>query len=210
MLAIALPSGRMLDDCVKLFESASMYFPKEILESRRLSGRSGNLNFLVCKPKDVPIYVEYGTADIGVVGKDILLEENPRVYELYDLGIGKCKIVVAIPNEAKPEELFSKDDIVRIATKYPKITRDFFNKRGISIEILNLSGSIELAPVTGIADVIVDIVSTGRTLRENNLKVWEEIAISSARLIANRASLHIKAEEIKSVLRRLKEARQPL
>lgn len=207
MLAIALPSGRMLEECVKLFESSGIYFPTEILESRKLSGTSGNLKFFICKPKDVPIYVEYGTADIGVVGKDILLEERPQVYELYDLGIGRCRIVVAIPDTARPEELFFKGDIIRVATKYPRIAREFFNRKGISIEILNLSGSIELAPVTGIADVIVDIVSTGRTLRENNLKVWEEITTSSARLIANRASLHIKAEEIKEILHSLKEAK---
>lgn len=210
MLAIAIPSGRLMDDCVKLFEASGIYFPKEILESRKLSGISENLKFLVCKPKDVPTYVEYGTADIGVVGKDVLLEESPQVYELHDLGIGRCKIVVAIPNDAKPEELFFKGDIIRVATKYPKIAREFFNKKGISIEILNLSGSIELAPVTGIADVIVDIVSTGRTLRENNLKVWEEITTSSARLIANRASLHIKVGEIKDILQRLKGVKPPL
>ncbi|HRR91362.1 MAG TPA: ATP phosphoribosyltransferase, partial [bacterium] len=163
-----------------------------------------NKKFLICKPKDVPVYVEYGTADIGMVGKDILLEENPQVYELYDLGIGRCRIVVAIPNSLEPEEIFFRGDIIRVATKYPRIARDFFNKRGISIEILNLSGSIELAPVTGIADVIVDIVSTGRTLKENNLRIWEEIAYSSARLIANRASLHIKADEIEDLLNKLK------
>ncbi|HOK29955.1 MAG TPA: ATP phosphoribosyltransferase [bacterium] len=204
MLAIALPSGRLMEECVKLLENSGISFPKEILESRRLSGIIDNKKFLICKPKDVPIYVEYGTADIGMVGKDILLEENTQVYELYDLGIGRCRIVVAIPNSLEPEEIFFRGDIIRVATKYPRIARDFFNKRGISIEILNLSGSIELAPVTGIADVIVDIVSTGRTLKENNLRVWEEIAYSSARLIANRASLHIKADEIEDLLNKLK------
>ncbi|HOL54304.1 MAG: ATP phosphoribosyltransferase [Dictyoglomi bacterium] len=204
MLAIALPSGRLMEECVKLLENSGISFPKEILESRRLSGIIDNKKFLICKPKDVPIYVEYGTADIGMVGKDILLEENTQVYELYDLGIGRCRIVVAIPNSLEPEEIFFRGDIIRVATKYPRIARDFFNKRGISIEILNLSGSIELAPVTGIADVIVDIVSTGRTLKENNLRIWEEIAYSSARLIANRASLHIKADEIEDLLNKLK------
>lgn len=204
MLAIALPSGRLMEECVKLLENSGISFPKEILESRRLSGIIDNKKFLICKPKDVPIYVEYGTADIGMVGKDILLEENIQVYELYDLGIGRCRIVVAIPNSLEPEEIFFRGDIIRVATKYPRIARDFFNRRGISIEILNLSGSIELAPVTGIADVIVDIVSTGRTLKENNLRVWEEIAYSSARLIANRASLHIKADEIEDLLNKLK------
>ncbi|HRU31888.1 MAG TPA: ATP phosphoribosyltransferase [bacterium] len=204
MLAIALPSGRLMEECVKLLENSGVSFPKEILESRRLSGIIDNKKFLICKPKDVPIYVEYGTADIGMVGKDILLEENTQVYELYDLGIGRCRIVVAIPNSLEPEEIFFRGDIIRVATKYPRIARDFFNKRGISIEILNLSGSIELAPVTGIADVIVDIVSTGRTLKENNLRIWEEIAYSSARLIANRASLHIKADEIEDLLNKLK------
>ncbi|HHV81424.1 MAG TPA: ATP phosphoribosyltransferase [bacterium] len=204
MLAIALPSGRLMEECVKLLENSGISFPKEILESRRLSGIIDNKKFLICKPKDVPIYVEYGTADIGMVGKDILLEENTQVYELYDLGIGRCRIVVAIPNSLEPEEIFFRGDIIRVATKYPRIARDFFNRRGISIEILNLSGSIELAPVTGIADVIVDIVSTGRTLKENNLRVWEEIAYSSARLIANRASLHIKADEIEDLLNKLK------
>lgn len=204
MLAIALPSGRLIEECVKLLEDSGISFPKEILESRRLSGISGDKKFLICKPKDVPIYVEYGTADIGIVGKDVLLEENPQVYELHDLGIGKCKIVVAIPNNLEPEDLLYSGEIIRVATKYPRIAKDFFNKKGISIEILNLSGSIELAPVTGIADIIVDIVSTGRTLRENNLKIWEEISSSSARLIANRASLHIKANEIEELINKLK------
>lgn len=204
MLAIALPSGRLLEECAKFFEDSGIYFPKEILSSRKLSGVSDDKKFLICKPKDVPIYVEYGTADIGIVGKDILLEENPQVYELYDLGIGRCKIVTAIPNNLEPEEMLNRGDIIRVATKYPRITRDFFNKKGVSIEILHLSGSIELAPVTGIADIIVDIVSTGRTLKENNLKIWEEIHTSSARLIANRASLHIKAREIEEVLNKLR------
>jgi len=206
MLAIALPSGRLMEECVKLLENSGVSFPKEILESRRLSGIIDNKKFLICKPKDVPVYVEYGTADIGMVGKDILLEENPQVYELYDLGIGRCRIIVAIPENLEPEEIFFRGDIIRVATKYPRIAREFFNRKGISIEILNLSGSIELAPVTGIADVIVDIVSTGRTLRENNLRIWEEIAYSSARLIANRASLHIKADEIEGLLNRLKKS----
>jgi len=204
MLAVVLPSGRLLEDCAKFFENTRVSFPKEILESRKLSISTKDIKFFICKPKDVPIYVEYGVADLGIVGKDILLEQSPSVYELVDLGIGRCRLVAALPAEKNSEDILSRGGILRVATKYPRITREFFSKKGISIEILYLSGSIELAPATGLADIIVDIVSTGRTLKENNLKIWEEIVPSTARLIANKASLHIKVKEIKDFLERIK------
>ncbi|MGC8717007.1 MAG: ATP phosphoribosyltransferase [bacterium] len=204
MLALVLPSGRLLEDCVRFFKGTNVSFPGEILQSRRLSFSTEDIKILVCKPKDVPIYVEYGIGDLGIIGKDILLEQSPPVYELYDLGFGRCKLVAAIPAEKRPEDVLIKEGILRVATKYPKITSEFFSKKGISIEILYLSGSIELAPTTGLADIIVDIVSTGRTLKENNLKIWEEIAPSTARLIANKASLHIKVKEIKNFLEKIR------
>lgn len=203
MLALVLPSGRLLEDCVRFFKDTNLPFPKEILQSRRLSFSTEEFKILICKPKDVPIYVEYGTADLGIIGKDVLLEQSPQVYELFDLGFGRCRLVTAIPAEKNPEDILSKGGVLRVATKYPRITREFFSKKGVSIEILYLSGSIELAPTTGLADIIVDIVSTGRTLKENNLKIWEEIAPSTARLIVNKASLHIKVKEIKDFLEKI-------
>jgi ATP phosphoribosyltransferase len=203
MLTLVLPSGRLLEDCAKFFEKTKVSFPKEILQSRKLTISTPDIKFLICKPKDVPIYVEYGIADLGIIGKDVILEQSPPVYELFDLEIGKCRLVAAIPAEKNPEDILSRGGILRVATKYPRITSEFFSKKGISIEILYLSGSIELAPTTGLADIIVDIVSTGRTLKENNLKIWEEITPSTARLIANKASLHIKVKEIKDFLEKI-------
>ena len=158
---------------------------------------------LIVRPSDVPVYVEYGAADLGVVGKDVLLEQSPDVYEPVDLGLGLCKLVVAKPNGQTPVQRLSSK--LRVATKYPTITERFFNQQGMPVELIKLYGSIELAPLVGLADRIVDLVETGQTLKANNLVEEEVIAWSSARLIVNRASLKMKHALVTDVIARIKK-----
>jgi ATP phosphoribosyltransferase len=188
-LTLALPKGRLLEPAVGLLRDLGMSAIDP--ESRKLifkdPGRG--LEILLLKPADVPAYVTYGAADLGVVGKDILLEQEPDVYEPLDLGFGFCRLVVA-----EPRELWERDDPakwswVRVATKYPRLTEQYFSSRGIQVEIVRLDGSIELAPLVGLADRIVDLVQSGETLRANGLVEVAEIARSTARVIVNRASM---------------------
>jgi len=175
-----------------------------MLFSRRLLWEEAKqgLRFMVIKPVDVPIYVEYGSADLGIVGRDILREEQRDVYEPVGLGFGRCRLVVAGPPEIKGENLHLRHSL-RVATKYPRLTREHFLKRGISVEVIALSGSVELAPQVGLADLIVDVVQTGRTLRDNNLVEIEEIMASEACLIVNRASQKLKLREIAELMERI-------
>ena len=162
------------------------------------------MRFILSKPSDVPTYVEYGAADIGVVGKDTLLEEGRQLYEVLDLGLGKCRMCVAGPAELKDklDEIPNK----RVGTKYPNITRSYFEGvKGESVEIIKLNGSVELAPLTGLAEVIVDIVESGRTLYENGLDVLETVAHISARLVVNRVSMKMKEDEIKPMIAKMKK-----
>ncbi|RME11003.1 MAG: ATP phosphoribosyltransferase, partial [Aquificota bacterium] len=170
-------------------------------EGRRLSVRVGGYEFLLVKPSDVPVYVENGVADLGVVGRDVLLEKKPDLYVLLDLGIGFCKIVVAGKEEGR--ERYLKSSYLKVATKYPRITQEFFSEKGVRCKVIPLSGSVELAPIMGLSDFIVDLVQTGRTLKENNLVVVEEITTSTAMLVCNRASYRNMREEVMEILEKL-------
>ena len=188
-LTLALPKGRLLDGALTLLRELGVDGVDE--ESRKLifTDDARSLRLLLLKPADIPAYVTYGAADLGIVGKDILAEQAPDVYEPLDLGFGFCRLVVA-----EPRELWERDDPakwswVRVATKYPRTTEAYFSERGIQVEMVRLDGSIELAPLVGLADRIVDLVQSGETLRANGLVEVAEIARSTARLIVNRASM---------------------
>lgn len=162
------------------------------------------LKFFLAKTSDVPTYVEYGAADIGVVGKDTILEEGRKLYEVIDLGLGVCRMCVAGPKEAK--QLLQSGQLIRVATKYPNIAKDYFyNRKHQTVEIIKLNGSIELAPIVGLSEVIVDIVETGSTLRENGLEVLEEICPLSARMVVNEVSMKMEHDRITHIIRDLKQ-----
>ncbi len=206
MLTIALSKGKLIEPALDLFHRAGYKSAGLSGESRRLMFVCSEIDttFLIVRPGDVPTYVEYGGADAGIVGKDVLMEQESDVYEPLDLGFGACRIsVAALREEGSRDQLSSK---IRVATKYPKITERFFNQRGIPVEIIKLYGSIELAPVVGLADRIVDLVETGSTLLANDLVEVEMIAQSTARFIVNRASLRLKHEPLMELIRRLRAA----
>lgn len=203
MISVALPKGRLGDKVYKMFARAG--YPNQEIEKegRQLvfeSSESGIRYFLV-KPSDVPMYVERGAADIGVCGSDILMEYEPDVYELLDLKTGICRMAVAA------KETFSDDcsRALKVATKFPNTARDYYSRKGRKIDVIRLNGSIELAPVLGLSDVIVDIVETGTTLRENHLKVFDTVAPISARLIANRAAFRFKRQKIEELTGKLRK-----
>ena len=206
MLTIALSKGKLIESAMTLFRRAGYQSAGMSGESRRLIFPCPEIDttFLIVRPSDVPTYVEYGGADAGIVGKDVLLEQDSDVYEPLDLGFGACRIsVAALRGEGSCDRLSSK---IRVATKYPKLTERFFNQRGIPVEIIKLYGSIELAPVVGLADRIVDLVETGSTLKAHDLIEVEVIAQSTARFIVNRASLRLKHEPLMELIRRLRAA----
>ncbi|NPA13520.1 MAG: ATP phosphoribosyltransferase [Aquificae bacterium] len=201
-ITVALPKGRLFDQTTDLFLKCGILQEKVDQNSRKLILEAGDFRFLLVRAKDVPAYVEYGVADIGVAGDDVLLERKADVYRPVDLGIGACTIMVAgLPQDR--ERYFSNPTSLRISTKYPNIARDFFRKKGIKIQLIELYGSIELAPLVGLSDFIVDIVETGRTLRENGLVVIEEIRPSSAKLITNRISYKTKGKQIGDIIEKL-------
>ena len=197
MLVIASAKGRFLEPSLELLARAGIKFEENLAESRRLIFDSidGRCRVILVKPMDAPTYVEYGAADAGIAGQDVLLESQADVLQPLDLGFGKCKIAVAAPNGTPTEDEPART-VVRVATKYPHITLEHFNAQGIAVEIIPLSGSIELAPLVNLADRIVDLVESGQTLAENGLQIVEVIAESSARLMVNRASYQTKREEI--------------
>jgi ATP phosphoribosyltransferase len=201
MLTIAISKGRLQDDTLALFSRAGIEADDSPLSSRRLliKSKDGRCSFVFVKPADVPTYVEYGVADAGVCGRDVLLESHAEVHEPLDLKLGFCRIAVAGRREVVGQD-YNLLATVRVATKYPRITADYFHQRGIPIEVIPLSGSVELAPLLGLSDRIVDLVGTGRTLRENGLEVIDVITESTARLIVNRASFHLKREEISRLI----------
>ena len=203
MLNIALPKGRLGDQVYALFSQIGCDCGALYEDDRRLVLESPekDVRYLLVKPSDVAIYVEYGAADIGVVGKDILLDGAPDVYELLDLGIGKCRVCVAGPENYVED----RSRVLRVATKFTRIAKEYYSAQNREIKIIRLNGSIELAPVLGLTDVIVDIVESGRTLRENHLKVLETIVPISARLIANRSSYLFKNALIGEITEKLKE-----
>jgi ATP phosphoribosyltransferase len=204
-LTLALPKGRLLRPALDLLRRSGFEGPPED-EGRRLllTEPSGRLRLLILKPLDVPTYVEYGAADAGIVGKDVLLEQELDVYEPLDLGFGSCRLVVA-----EPRELWERDDPakwswVRVATKYPNLTRRYFADRGIQVEVVRLDGSIELAPLAGLAERIVDLVQSGETLRANGLVEVAEIVSSTARLIVNRAAQKTAHRQIRALTEALR------
>lgn len=201
-LTIALSKGRLLAGAQALFERSALPFPAS--DTRRLVVEAGELRFLFVKDKDVPVYVEYGVADCGIAGKDVLLEATSDVYEPLDLAFGECRLVLAA-RDGVPGP--GRASTIRVATKYPHVTASFFRERGLSVEVVTLAGSVELAPGAGLADFIVDVVQTGRTLEENGLVVVEEVARSSARLVVNRASYHARHAEIRSLVATLRRFR---
>lgn len=204
-VTIALSKGKLLSPTLALFRQAG-YSGYHVQDGDRrliLEFPDHGHRVLIVRPSDVPVYVEYGAADLGVVGKDVLLEQSPDVYEPVDLGLGVCKLVVAKPNGQTPIQRLSSK--LRVATKYPNMTERFFNQQGLPVELIKLYGSIELAPLVGLADRIVDLVETGKTLKANNLVEEEIIAWSSARLIVNRASLKMKHAMVTEVLTRIKK-----
>lgn len=202
MLNIALPKGRLGNKVYEMLKSIGYECDEIQSDTRKLifvNEKSG-VKYFLAKPSDVATYVEYGAADIGVVGKDILVESEPDVYELLDLNIGKCRMAVAGRNDYV-------EDInrpIRVATKFPNVARQYYRSKNREIDIIKLSGSIEIAPVLNMSDVIVDIVETGTTLKENNLSVFEEIFQISARLIANKSSYKFKTDEIDTIVSKLR------
>ena len=201
-LTVALSKGKLLAGSEALFRRAGLPFPDG--EGRRLVVATDGLRFLFVKDMDVPTYVEYGVADCGIAGRDVLLETASDVYEPLDLGFGRCRLVLA-HRKAQPFA-YASTSTVRVATKYPRVASAFFLGRGLSAEVVKLAGSVEIAPALGLADCIVDVVETGRTLAENGLEAVEEVAASSARLIVNRASFHARREEVTRLVDTLRRA----
>jgi len=206
-LTFALAKGRLAYKTLELLEKIGITCEEmKDKDSRKLIfvNEALRLKFFLAKGSDVPTYVEYGAADIGVVGSDTILEENRRVYEVLDLGFGKCRMCVCGPASAK--ELLQHHELIRVASKYPKIAKDYFyNHKHQTVDIIKLNGSVELGPIVGLSDVIVDIVETGSTLHENGLAVLEEICSLSARMIVNQVSMKMEAQRIKELLQSLKE-----
>lgn len=201
-LTIAMPKGRIFEEAYQMLNDVGFQLPEEVEMSRKLMIEipEEKIRFILAKPVDVPVYVEYGVSDLGIAGKDVLMEHGRKVHELLDLKISQCYIATAgLPN-TKMNEIAP-----RIATKYPNIARNYYKEIGEQVEIIELNGSIELAPMIGLADRIVDIVSTGRTLKENGLVEYERIAQISSRLIANPVSYRMKSSRIQELVSRLKK-----
>ena len=201
-LTFALAKGRLAKKTLSLLEQIGITCDEmKDPDTRKLIfvNEDLKLKFFLSKATDVPTYVEYGAADIGVVGKDTILEEGRNLYEVMDLGFGKCRMCVCGPESAR--ELLKKNEIIRVASKYPVIAKDYFNNRkNQTVEIIKLNGSVELAPIVGLSEVIVDIVETGSTLRENGLTVLEEICPLSARMVVNQVSLKLENQRIRKLL----------
>ncbi len=206
-LTVALAKGRLAQKAMELFQQIGITCDEmKDKSSRRLIFVNEDLGvrFFLAKANDVPTYVEYGAADIGVVGKDTILEEGRKLYEVIDLGMGKCRMCVCGPESAR--EKLKHHELIRVATKYPNIAKDYFyNKKHQTVEIIKLNGSIELAPIVGLSEVIVDIVETGSTLRENGLTVLEEVCGLSARMVVNQVSMKRENERITKLIQDLKQ-----
>ncbi|AZO96279.1 ATP phosphoribosyltransferase [Halocella sp. SP3-1] len=207
----ALPKGRLMKQVVEILKEAGFISTgldiDEISRKLVFTDEKTGHSFLLAKPKDVPVYVEHGAADIGVTGKDVILEHGKRLYEVQDLKVGACKLVVAVPAEQGINRVEDIPDHSRVATSFPNITRHFFQKIGKQVEIIYLNGSVELAPLVDLADLIVDITSTGTTLRKNNLLPIADIAFSSSRLIVNNVSYKTKHGIIGKLIEKLNEVK---
>ena len=205
-ITFALAKGRLATKALKMLEAQGITCEEMYTDTRKLIfvNEELKLKFFLAKASDVPTYVEYGAADIGIVGKDTILEEKKDLYEVVDLGFGVCNMVVAGPPEMK--EHLAYNSSIRIATKYPNIAKDYFyNKKNQKVEIIKLNGSIELAPLVGLSEVIVDIVETGTTLKENGLVILETICPLSARMVVNRVSMKMESERINRIIKGLRE-----
>lgn len=205
-LTFALTKGRLASKTLDMFEKIGITCEEmRDKDSRKLifTNEELKLRFFLAKGPDVPTYVEYGAADIGIVGKDTILEEGRKLYEVMDLGFGACRMCVCGPESAR--EVLNNNQLIRVATKYPNIAKDYFyNKKHQTVEIIKLNGSIELAPIVGLSEVIVDIVETGSTLRENGLKVLEEVCPLSARMVVNQVSMKMEDERIRKLITELR------
>ena len=205
-LTFALGKGRLAKKTLELFEQIGITCEEmKDKDTRKLIfvNEELKLRFFLAKGPDVPTYVEYGAADMGIVGKDTILEEGRNIYEVLDLGFGKCRMCICGPENAK--ELLNHHELIRVATKYPRIAKDYFyNKKHQTVEIIKLNGSIELAPIVGLSEVICDIVETGSTLRENGLSVLEEVCPLSARMVVNQVSMKMENERITKLISDLK------
>ncbi len=204
MLTVAVAKGRVQDAAIALCTQAGIAISNDVLLSRRLAieDSAGRYRFIIVKPGDVPVYVEHGAADCGIVGRDVLLESHADVLMPLDLRLTRCRMAVA----AKNGEALGSPGMLRVATKYPRVASAHFGERGVPVEIIQLSGSVELAPLLGLADCIVDLVETGRTLKANGLHVVEEIFESTARLVVNRASYQLKSAALTGLIQALSEA----
>ena len=209
-LTFALAKGRLANKTMDMFEKLGITCDSiRDKETRKLIfvNEDLKLKFFLAKASDVPTYVEYGAADIGIVGEDTILEEGRNLYEVMDLGFGKCKMCVCGPESAR--EVLENNQLIRVATKYPNIAKDYFyNKKFQTVEIIKLNGSVELAPIVGLSEVIVDIVETGSTLRANGLTVLEEICDLSARMVVNQVSLKMEQERIRKLIYDLRKLKQ--
>lgn len=206
MITVAISRGRILEELTPLLKKAGFSINGVSSDSRKLifDYPEDGIRVLIIRPTDVPSYVEYGAADCGIVGKDTLMEEKHNLYEPMDLGIGKCNMIVAGPENF----IFPSSRMLRVATKYPRIAREHFAKKGVGTEIVKLYGSVELAPLVGLSDVIVDLSATGETLKKNKLVEIENIADITARLVVNRVSMKVKSGEIKEFIEKLKRVRE--
>jgi ATP phosphoribosyltransferase len=208
VLRVAVPKGAIFEDALRALGGAGL--PVEVLRDngRRLLYRAERTEFIVSRPSDVPVFVEHGAADVGIVGKDVLEEQRPNVMELKDLGTGRCRMILAAP-QSKAEEVrraISHAEVVRVATKFPNTARRYFESLGRQAEIIELHGSVELAPLVGLSECIVDLTATGTTLRENDLVALDEISHSTARLIANRGAYRLRHDEIAGLLDAMQES----
>ncbi|PKM90666.1 MAG: ATP phosphoribosyltransferase [Firmicutes bacterium HGW-Firmicutes-12] len=206
-LTIALPKGKLFQPTVDLLSNCGMNTQELSDKARTLvfEDVQNKVQFIVCRPTDIPIYVEHGAADLGIVGKDSIIEAGKNLYELLDLKFGQCSFVLAAPRkQLSSEGEYPWKQGLRIATKFPTLAKDYLQKKGLQAEIIKLHGNVELAPRVGLAELIVDLVSTGKTLLENDLVPLEEIVHASARLIVNRASYRLKAERINKLLFEIK------
>lgn len=207
-LTIALPKGKLFGPAVEMLGGAGLHVEELSDKARTLvfEDAENKVRFIICRPTDIPVYVEHGAADLGIVGKDSIIEAGKNLYELLDLKFGQCRFVLAAPREKlSAEGDYKWKQGLRIATKFPALAREFLKKKGRQAEIIKLHGNVELAPRVGLAELIVDLVSTGKTLAENDLVPLEEIVQATARLIVNRASYRLKAEEINKLLSNIKK-----
>lgn len=208
LLRMALPKGSLYEGSVTLLERAGLDVTGLADPGRQLTVRAGDIEYIIGKPTDIPVYVAYGAVDVAIAGKDVLLEADLDIAELADLAFGACRFVVAEPEDSphSVEDLYRHLGVIRVATKYPRITEAHYASRGLQVEIVKLSGNIELAPLIGLADQIVDITATGRTLADNRLRIVEEVLSSTARFVANPGSLKTDSERVTGLAETLADA----